>query len=102
MKGVVSVFPNQKLKLHTTKSWDFIGFPQSVKRSNVESNIIVGVVDSGIWPESESFSDKGFGPPPVKWKGTCQVSANFKCNKYVYKNISKVYCFYNNKNNKTL
>ncbi|KAF3433609.1 hypothetical protein FNV43_RR24711 [Rhamnella rubrinervis] len=78
MKGVVSVFPNQKLKLHTTKSWDFIGFPLNVKRSNVESDIIVGVVDSGIWPESESFSDKGFGPPPAKWKGTCQVSADFK------------------------
>ncbi|KAF3433608.1 hypothetical protein FNV43_RR24710 [Rhamnella rubrinervis] len=80
MKGVVSVFPNQKLKLHTTKSWDFIGFPLNVKRSNVESDIIVGLIDTGIWPESESFSDKGFGPPPAKWKGTCQASADFKCN----------------------
>ncbi|KAF3433603.1 hypothetical protein FNV43_RR24705 [Rhamnella rubrinervis] len=68
------------LKPHTTKSWDFIGFPQNVKRSTVESDIIVGVIDYGIWPESESFSDKGFGPPPAKWKGTCQVSADFKCN----------------------
>ncbi|KAF3433614.1 hypothetical protein FNV43_RR24716 [Rhamnella rubrinervis] len=80
MKGVVAVFPNEKLKLHTTKSWDFIGFPLNVKRSHVESDIIVGVIDTGIWPESESFSDKGFGPPPAKWKGTCQASADFKCN----------------------
>ncbi|KAE8697550.1 Subtilisin-like protease SBT4.14 [Hibiscus syriacus] len=29
---VVSVFPNRYHKLHTTKSWDFIGFPQTAKR----------------------------------------------------------------------
>ena len=77
----MSVFPSQKQELHTTKSWDFIGFPQQVKRSTVESDIIIGVFDSGIWPESESFNDKGFGPPPAKWKGECQVSSNFTCNK---------------------
>ncbi|XP_060671706.1 cucumisin isoform X3 [Ziziphus jujuba] len=80
MEGVVSMFPSQKMKLHTTKSWDFIGFPQNVKRSTMESNIIIGVFDTGIWPESKSFDDKGFGPPPTEWKGTCQVSANFTCN----------------------
>ncbi|KAF3433597.1 hypothetical protein FNV43_RR24699 [Rhamnella rubrinervis] len=83
MEGVVSVFPNQKLELHTTKSWDFIGFPQNVKRSTVESDVIIGVFDTGIWPESESFDDKGLGPPPAKWKGTCQVSSNFTCNKKI-------------------
>ncbi|KAF5729630.1 cucumisin family protein [Tripterygium wilfordii] len=81
MKGVVSVFPSQKLHLHTTKSWDFIGFPQNVKRAaTLESNIIIGMFDTGIWPESQSFSDKGFGPPPAKWKGTCQNLSNFTCN----------------------
>ncbi|GMN41401.1 hypothetical protein TIFTF001_010618 [Ficus carica] len=80
MEGVVSVFRNRKKKLHTTRSWDFIGFPQKVKRSTVESDIIIGMLDSGIWPESSSFDDKGFGPPPFKWKGTCEVSSNFTCN----------------------
>ncbi|PON49813.1 Subtilase [Parasponia andersonii] len=79
-EGVVSVFPSRKQKPDTTKSWDFIGFPQQVKRSPLESDVIVGVLDSGIWPESHSFDDKGFGPPPAKWKGSCQVSANFTCN----------------------
>nr|KYP40423.1 Cucumisin [Cajanus cajan] len=79
LDGVVSVFPNEKKQLHTTKSWDFIGFPQNVERRNTESDIIIGLVDSGIWPESESFNDKGFGPPPSKWKGTCQAY-NFTCN----------------------
>ncbi|KAG6626541.1 hypothetical protein CIPAW_15G056100, partial [Carya illinoinensis] len=80
MDGVVSVFPNKQNKLHTTRSWDFLGFSQQVERTTVESDIIVGVLDSGIWPESDSFSDKGFGPSPSKWKGTCRASTNFTCN----------------------
>ncbi|KAJ9684408.1 hypothetical protein PVL29_016726 [Vitis rotundifolia] len=80
MKGVVSVFPNEKKQLLTTRSWDFMGFPQKATRNTTESDIVVGMLDSGIWPESASFSDKGFGPPPSKWKGTCDSSANFTCN----------------------
>ncbi|PON53865.1 Subtilase [Trema orientale] len=79
-EGVVSVFLSEKQMLHTTKSWDFIGFPKQVKRSTVESDIIIGMLDTGIWPESDSFDDKEYGPPPAKWKGTCQVSSNFTCN----------------------
>ncbi|CAN6812380.1 unnamed protein product [Brassica oleracea] len=77
MKGVVSVFPNKKLRLQTTVSWDFMGLKQgkSTKRNlNVESDTIIGVLDSGITPESQSFSDKGFGPPPKKWKGVYYTS----------------------------
>ncbi|KAK2637441.1 hypothetical protein Ddye_032233 [Dipteronia dyeriana] len=81
MSGVVSVFPNRKLRLQTTRSWDFMGFSQKIERATTESDVIIGAIDSGIWPESESFNDTGFGPPPTKWRGTCQVSANFTCNK---------------------
>ncbi|XP_024934466.3 subtilisin-like protease SBT4.4 [Ziziphus jujuba] len=81
MKEVVSVFPSRNLKLQTTRSWDFIGLHQKAKRNpTAESNIIVGVIDSGVWPESDSFSDKGFGPPPKKWKGVCSGGDNFTCN----------------------
>ncbi|KAL5102341.1 hypothetical protein RYX36_006668, partial [Vicia faba] len=77
--GVVSVFPDEKRQLLTTRSWDFIGFTQQVERQNYESDVIVGVIDSGIWPESKSFNDRGFSPPPTKWKGSCQAS-DFTCN----------------------
>ncbi|XXG52858.1 hypothetical protein AAC387_Pa03g1065 [Persea americana] len=81
MEGVVSIFPSTIHELHTTRSWDFIGFPETVKRMPVkESDVIVGIIDTGVWPESESFSDKGFGPPPKKWIGTCQTEGNFTCN----------------------
>ncbi|KAD7480186.1 hypothetical protein E3N88_03322 [Mikania micrantha] len=79
MEGVVSVFPSQKKHLHTTRSWDFMGFPQNVTRAPLESDVIVGMLDTGVWPESDSFKDDGFGPPPAKWKGSCD-STNFTCN----------------------
>ncbi|ESQ42452.1 hypothetical protein EUTSA_v10015491mg [Eutrema salsugineum] len=81
MAEVVSVFPSKIHELTTTRSWDFVGFGESAKRDSVkESDIVVGVFDSGIWPESESFDDKGFGPPPKKWRGSCRGGQNFTCN----------------------
>jgi hypothetical protein len=77
---VVSVFLDEKRQLLTTRSWNFIGFPQQPEIEYSKSDVIIGVIDSGIWPESESFNDKGFTPPPTKWKGTCQAS-DFNCNK---------------------
>ncbi|XP_030962659.1 subtilisin-like protease SBT4.3 isoform X2 [Quercus lobata] len=80
-KEVLSVFPSRTLQLQTTRSWEFIGLAETAKRNPaVESDVIIGVLDTGIWPESESFSDKGYGPPPKKWKGTCKGGSNFTCN----------------------
>ncbi|KAK7820490.1 subtilisin-like protease sbt4.6 [Quercus suber] len=80
-EGLVSVFPSRTLQLQTTRSWEFMGFPENVDRNlTVESDIRIGVIDSGIWPESDSFSDEGYGPPPKKWKGTCDGGLNFTCN----------------------
>ncbi|KAG9456872.1 hypothetical protein H6P81_001380 [Aristolochia fimbriata] len=80
LDGVTSVFPNGMYKLHTTRSWDFLNFTKSIKRvPGVESNIVVGVFDTGAWPESKSFNDQGLGPPPQKWRGAC-VTKNFTCN----------------------
>ncbi|KAI3844584.1 hypothetical protein MKX03_001436 [Papaver bracteatum] len=81
MEGIVSVFPNHMYQLHTTRSWDFLGLSENVNRIPfVESDTIIGVIDSGIWPESASFSGDGLGPPPEKWKGTCNGGHNFTCN----------------------
>ncbi|XP_061361024.1 subtilisin-like protease SBT4.3, partial [Gastrolobium bilobum] len=84
MEGVISVFPSRTLQTHTTRSWDFMGFPQSVqRRQTIESDTVIGFIDSGIWPESDSFNDQGFGSIPKKWKGTCAGGKNFTCNKKI-------------------
>ncbi|GFP86155.1 cucumisin [Phtheirospermum japonicum] len=81
-EGVVSIFPSRTLWPQTTRSWDFIGLHENMNQhSNTGSDIVIGVFDSGIWPESESFSDQGFGPIPKKWKGVCNGGKNFTCNK---------------------
>ncbi|WJX53085.1 hypothetical protein P8452_39122 [Trifolium repens] len=88
---VVSVIPNGIHKLHTTRSWDFIGVHHpSSKTDFAESNLgegtIIGVIDTGIWPESASFNDEAMGKIPSKWKGVCQVGENFNstnCNKKI-------------------
>ncbi|KAL3502298.1 hypothetical protein ACH5RR_036747 [Cinchona calisaya] len=80
-EGVVSIFPSKTLQFYTTKSWDFMGFPQDLHRNlYIESDVIIGVLDSGIWPESKSFSDQGFGRVSEKWTGVCNGGRNFTCN----------------------
>ncbi|KAK6158093.1 hypothetical protein DH2020_005407 [Rehmannia glutinosa] len=79
MEGVVSVIPNRKLKLHTTRSWDFMGFSKGKLGASQEGEVIIGLLDTGVWPEHPSFNDTGYGPPPAKWKGICQTT-NFTCN----------------------
>jgi hypothetical protein len=80
MDGIVSVFPSRTHKLLTTRSWDFLGLPQTPPEElPLEGDVIIGMLDGGIWPDSPSFSDDGFGPPPSRWKVVCQ---NFTCNKY--------------------
>ena len=91
LSGVVSVFPETVYELHTTRSPGFLGL-QSQAFTDVWANaiashdVIVGVLDTGIWPESPSFRDDGLGPVPARWKGACETAADFKstsCNRKI-------------------
>ncbi|KAL6544170.1 hypothetical protein OROGR_010667 [Orobanche gracilis] len=83
---VVSVLPNQGRKLHTTHSWDFLMLERDglVRRSSLMEkakygkNTIIANLDTGVWPESKSFGDNGFGPIPSKWKGSCEFEGHKK------------------------
>lgn len=49
MNEVLSVFPNQYRKLHTTRSWNFIGLPLTAKRKlKSEGDTIVALLDTGL------------------------------------------------------
>ncbi|RDX97409.1 Subtilisin-like protease SBT4.15, partial [Mucuna pruriens] len=82
---VLSVFPNTQNRLHTTRSWSFVGLPlKKNAHSNTESNIVVGMLDTGIYMDCPSFNDTGYGPPPLTWKGKCMTGPNFtRCNNKV-------------------
>ncbi|KAL6889047.1 hypothetical protein ACP4OV_010073 [Aristida adscensionis] len=92
---VVSVKVNTHYKTQTTRSWDFLGLdyyqsspPDSdlLKKAKYGQDMIVGVIDSGIWPESRSFEDSGYGPVPARWRGKCQVGLEFNassCNRKI-------------------
>ncbi|XP_056168961.1 subtilisin-like serine-protease S [Syzygium oleosum] len=90
MDSVISVFESQMNKVHTTHSWDFLGvnslYQYNQQGTEASSDVIVGVIDSGIWPESESFRDKGLGLVPEKFKGQCILGENFTlsyCNRKI-------------------
>ncbi|KAL3584225.1 hypothetical protein D5086_015286 [Populus alba] len=86
---VVSVSRNQISQLHTTNSWGFLGLERNGEipadsmwlKARFGEDVIIGTLDSGVWPESESFNDEGMGPVPSKWKGYCDPNDGIKCNR---------------------
>ncbi|VVB14181.1 unnamed protein product [Arabis nemorensis] len=88
--SVVQVTPNSYYELQTTRTFDYLGVYQSnptglLRRANLGEDIIIGVFDSGVWPELESFNDRELGPIPARWKGRCVDGEKFdskkNCNK---------------------
>nr|AAD03430.1 similar to the subtilase family of serine proteases (Pfam: PF00082, score; 47.5, E=3.8e-12, n=2) [Arabidopsis thaliana] len=86
---VVHVTPDSFYQLDTTRTWDYLGLsvanPKNLLNdTNMGEEVIIGIVDSGVWPESEVFNDNGIGPVPSHWKGGCVSGENFtssQCNK---------------------
>nr|KYP55861.1 Subtilisin-like protease [Cajanus cajan] len=79
--GYISSIPDLSAKLDTTYSPQFLGLNPNVGAWPVGKfgeDVIVGMVDTGIWPESESFKDEGMTRIPSRWKGSCESS--IKCN----------------------
>ncbi len=99
---VVSVVPSEVRQLDTVYTADFLGLTQpgglhtqlDTQSNAVKGeNVIIGVLDSGIWPESPAFGDKVdangravgynqpgtqvYGPPPAQWNGACDAGQGF-------------------------
>ncbi|KAF9693968.1 hypothetical protein EKO04_008099 [Ascochyta lentis] len=100
---VKSVTVQKTYQLHTTYSPEFLGLNnaavfgqktqtfsginESVNGTNtagLDSDIVIGLLDTGIWPESDSFDDTGIPPIPSSWKGSCVEGEEFiasNCNR---------------------
>ncbi|XP_058085152.1 subtilisin-like protease SBT1.3 [Magnolia sinica] len=89
--GVLAMYPETVYKLHTTRSPEFLGLEPEDSSSIwsaalSDHDVIVGVLDTGIWPESPSFNDRGMAPVPARWKGTCETGRGFtraNCNRKI-------------------
>ena len=85
--GFVSSIKDLPVKADTTHSPDFLGLSSNLGLwpvTNYGQDVIIGVVDTGIWPESESYNDKGMSEVPSRWKGQCEFGTKFNtsfCNK---------------------
>ncbi len=95
---VEAVYPDEVLQVNTDNSPQFIGAPtiwnELGGQESSGEGVIVGVLDTGIWPEHPSFADpdpsgKPYAPPPPAPSGdprACQFSGGtypgpaFSCN----------------------
>ena len=95
---VVDVHVDEARKLETISTSTFLGltapggvWSQTVGGVAVKGeDIILGIVDGGIWPESPSYADRvdagvpvfsggslAYGPAPAGWLGSCQLGEGF-------------------------
>lgn len=85
--AVLAAFEDQVRPLHTTRSPQFLGLRARLglwSLADYGSDVIVGVLDTGVWPERRSLSDRHLPPVPARWRGGCDAGHGFpasSCNK---------------------
>ncbi|XP_047307635.1 subtilisin-like protease SBT1.8 [Impatiens glandulifera] len=90
---VLDVYEETVYTLHTTRTPVFLGLENQLglwdghniqDLNQASHDVVIGVLDTGIWPESKSFDDSGMPPVPARWKGECEGGVDFSpslCNR---------------------
>uniref|UniRef100_A0A0D9VRS7 Subtilisin-like protease n=1 Tax=Leersia perrieri TaxID=77586 RepID=A0A0D9VRS7_9ORYZ len=85
--AVLAAFEDQVRSLHTTRSPQFLGLRARLglwSLADYGSDVVVGVLDTGVWPERRSLSDRNLPPVPSRWRGGCDSGPGFpasSCNR---------------------
>ncbi|SEA57021.1 S8 family serine peptidase [Alkalimonas amylolytica] len=82
---VVGVWQDEPMQLDTSNTPEFLGLNGANGQHTLGvkgENVVIGIVDTGIWPESESFADDGSYAPLDNWNGVCDTGEDdtFFCN----------------------
>ncbi|XBI59304.1 hypothetical protein VPH35_040400 [Triticum aestivum] len=87
MPGFVAAVPDVVYRLQTTHTPRFLGLNTALGYRNPSigsgDGVIIGVLDTGVFPNHPSFSGEGMPPPPAKWKGRCDFNASACNNKLI-------------------
>ncbi|VAI31798.1 unnamed protein product [Triticum turgidum subsp. durum] len=78
--GVSRVYKDRLYHTQTTRSPWFMGLHDDFGAwpdAEFGDGVIIGFVDTGIWPERASFSDAGLGPVRSTWRGKCVDAPGF-------------------------
>ncbi|RWW78600.1 hypothetical protein BHE74_00013173 [Ensete ventricosum] len=80
LPSVLAVLPDRLRHPHTTRSPGFLRLSTSTGLwpfSSFASDVVVGVLDTGIYPSRASFADDSLPPPPSTWRGYCESGNGF-------------------------
>lgn len=84
VRGFVSLYPDKLVSLDTTHTPEFLSLNPSQglwPTSSYGEDVVVGVIDSGVWPESRRFNDTNMTRvSPTSWKGSCDHEDSYICN----------------------
>ncbi|KAM7275242.1 hypothetical protein ACFE04_017108 [Oxalis oulophora] len=84
--SVIDIYEDTLYQLHTTHSPEFLGLDMefglwdghnTLDLDQASHDVVIGVLDTGVWPESRSFDDTGMPDIPSKWRGECEHSRDF-------------------------
>ncbi|KAK7265449.1 hypothetical protein RJT34_33069 [Clitoria ternatea] len=79
--SVLGVYQDTLYTLHTTRTPEFLGleahsdFWEDLHQAS--HDVVIGVLDTGVWPESESFNDIQVPQIPTRWRGECESAPDF-------------------------